>query len=197
MLLGLALAPRGASAQDRPSVRVDLQGSPPEALVSVRNLLEERRFLGALESGFPLYMEYKVTLRAPRSFRDARLGESSWEYVVLYDPLRERYTVETPDGTESISDRSALRERLAQVYLVGLVDPGDRGDLYYEAEVNARTLSDQDVDEAFAWLRGESGDSARMRHPGLFDRLARRVLVEVAPLPRLRLNGRSQAFQVK
>lgn len=188
VLLGglLAIQARG---QERPALRVDLRGTnPPEALVSVRDLLSEQRFLEALESGFPLYMEYKVTLRRPGSWRDRTVGQPVvWEYVVLFDPMRERFTVETPDGTESLPDREALRVRLAQVYRVPL-DPGGPGEYHYAGEVTARTLSDEDVDATFAWLKGQSGG------PGLLDRIARRVLVKVAPLPRMKLSARSARF---
>lgn len=188
VLLGALLA-GGLSGQERPALRVDLSGTdPPEALVSVRHLLNEPRFLQALESGFPLYMEYRVTLRRPGSLRDRAMGPPVvWEYVVLFDPVRERFTVETPDGTEGLPDRDALRARLAQVYRVPL-EPGASGEYYYAGEVTARTLSDEDVDQTFAWLKGERGG------PGLLDRIARRVLVQVAPLPRMRLGARSPTF---
>lgn len=191
MLLGGLLA-GPVHAQERPSLRVDLLGgAPAEALVSVRRLLGEQRFLSALESGFPLYLEYRVMLRQSRSWRDRTVGDPLvWEYVVLYDPVPQRFRVETPDSAESLRDREALRQRLEQVYRVQL-DPDGPGEYYYAAEVNVRTLSDQDVDETFAWLRGTQGG------PGLLDKLARRLLVEVAPLPRTRLSGRSATFPVR
>jgi hypothetical protein len=185
-----ALFAGALSGQERPSLRVDLGGPDSlEALVSVRDLLGEPRFLQALESGFPLYMEYRLALRRTRSLRDRTVGEPVvWEYVVLFDPVRERFTVETPDGTERLPDREALRARLAQVYRVPL-EPERAGEYYCAGEVTARTLSDDDVDETFAWLKGQSGG------PGLLDRIARRVLVEVAPLPRIKLSGRSATFR--
>jgi hypothetical protein len=195
--LGLAVLLGGflvgpARAQDRPGLRVDLLGSGPvEALVSVRQLLSEQRFLSALESGFPLYLEYRIMLRQSRSWHDRTVGEPlAWEYVVLYDPVRQRFRVETPDSAESLLDRDALRKRLEQVYRVQL-EPDGPGQFYYAAEVNVRTLSDQDVDETFAWLRGTQ------EGPGLLDKLARRLLVEVAPLPRIRLAGRTPVFAVR
>ncbi len=191
VLLGGLLASQ-ARGQERPNLRIDLSGTgPPEALVSVRSLLAEQRFLSALESGFPLYLEYRVMLRQSRSWRDRTVGEPLvWEYVVLYDPVRERFTVQTPDSAERMPDRDALRTRLGQVYRIQL-EPDGPGEYYYAGEVTARTLSDEDVDETFAWLRGTSGG------PGLLDRLARRVLVQVAPLPRIKLSARSSGFEVR
>ncbi len=189
VLLGGLLASQ-ARGQARPELKLDLRGTgPPEALVSLRNLLTEQRFLTALESGFPLYLEYKVMLRQPRAIRDRTVSQLLWEYVVLFDPVRERFTVETPDSTETVPNRDALRTRLARVYRVQL-EPDRPGEYYYAGELTARTLSDDDVDETFAWLRGTGGG------PGLLDRLARRVLVEVAPLPRAKLSGRSETFAV-
>jgi hypothetical protein len=175
--------------QERPALQVDLGGTdPPEALVSLRDLLSEQDFLQALESGFPLYVEYRLALRRAGSLRDRTVGEPViWEYVVLFDPVRERFTVETPDGTETLADREALRDRLARVYRVPL-EPDRAGTYYAAGQVTARTLSDDDVDETFAWLKGQT------RGPGLLDRIARRVLVEVAPLPRTKLSGRSREF---
>lgn len=179
-----------AHGQEQPALRVDLLGSGPvDATVSLRRLLAEQRFLSALESGFPLYLEYKVMLRESRSWRDRTVGEPLvWEYVVLYDPVRERFRVETPDSAETLLDRDQLRKRLERVYRVQL-EPDGAGNFYYAAEVTARTLSDEDVDETFAWLRGTGGG------PGLLDKLTRRLLVEVAPLPRLKLSGSSTAFR--
>ena len=191
VLLGGLLA-GGLSGQERPALQLDLGGTdPPEALVSMRGLLGEQRFLQALESGFPLYVEYRLTLRRSGSLRDRTVGEPvAWEYVVLFDPVREGFTMETPDGTERLPDRAALRARLAQVYRVPL-EPDRAGEYYCAGDVTARTLSDQDVDQTFAWLKGQSG------RPGLLDRIARRVLVEVAPLPRMKLSARSGRFVVR
>jgi len=187
-----ALLAGPAGAQERPSLRVDLLSSgPAQVLVSVRQLLGEQRFLSALESGFPLYLEYQVMLRQSRSWHDRTVGEPLvWEYVVLYDPVRQRFRVETPDSAESLLDRDALRTRLERVYGVQL-EPDGPGQFYYAAEVNVRTLSDEDVDETFAWLRGTQ------QGPGFLDKLARRLLVEVAPLPHIRLAGRTPAFAVR
>lgn len=191
VVLGFLLAAVPAAAQDRPVLRLDVRATdPPEVAVSVQELFSERAFLDALESGFPLYMEYHVALRAPRPLWDRTADEVSWDYVVLYDPVRERFAVETPDGTEILPDRRALRDRLARVYFVGLT-PDGAGTFYYEAEVRARTLSDEDVNETFAWLKGNNGDSARLRSPGFLTRVARKVLIQVAPLPSLSLSRRT------
>ena len=191
--LGLLLAAH-AAGQDRPALRLALHGTdPPAVFVSVEGLLAGDDFIDALRSGFPLYMEYRVLLREPRALWDRTVNEFVWEYVVVHDPVRDRFTVEAPGTTEILPDVAELRRRLAQVYDVGL-EPERPGRHYYEARVEARTLSDDDVDEAFAWLRGGNGGATGRRDPGLLTRVARKMLIRVAPLPRVTLSGRTSAF---
>jgi len=175
-------------------VRVELSGDEiPLASVSVVGLLADDRFLGAMESGFPLHVEYTVELRESRSMWDRTVSKVQWDYVVLFDPVRERYRLEFSEGTELVRDRVALRQRLETVVTVEL-SPDQAGDFYYKAMVDARTLDDEDVDEVFAWLKGEDIDSLRPDRPGLLTRTARRLLVRMAPLPRVSLEARSAKF---
>jgi hypothetical protein len=181
---------------------LDLQsGRPPNVAVSVQDLLERQSFIDALQSGFPLYMEYRLALRQPQAIRDRTLRDEVWEVVVVYDPVRERYTLRStldPAGTRVLlPDRAALALRLAQVAIWPFQGPAS-GELYYEADVEARMLSDDDVDEAFAWLRGETADSGGggLKDPGLLARVARRFLMRVTALPHVRLHARTARFTV-
>ncbi len=181
-------------AQVRPRVTVELSADRvPEAYVTVRDLLADDRFLGAMESGFPLYVEYRVELKEARPLWDRLVAREEWEFVVLYDPVRDRFVVEEAEGTEELPTRNALRRRLGATYLLGW-EPDGSGEFYYQATVSARTLSDEDVDEVFAWLKGGDADSLLRDRPGLLTRTARRLLVRIAPLPRLRLEARSRGF---
>ncbi len=185
-----------ASARQRPDVVVELRPSNgiPNAAVRVTALLSDVRFLNAMRSGFPLYVEFEVELRQSRSnWFDPVADRSYWEYVVLYDPVRDTFLFEDGDGSEEISGETALRQKLGTVYLVGLT-PDDDGRFYYEATVNARTLSDEDVDEVFDWLKGDS-DTATVQRRGVVTRTARRLLVQMAPLPRLKVSGKSRRFR--
>jgi len=186
-----------ASAQVPPTVGVELVPTDvmPDVEVSLRGLLSDRRFLNAMESGFPLYVEYRVELRNARSgWFDATIKEHGWEYVVFFDPVRELYVVEAPGVTEQFSSAAGLRGRVAQRYRVEALHPAEPGRYYYVATVTARTLSDADVDEVFAWLKGEQGDSTGLQRPGFVTRTARRLLVRVAPLPRVTLESRTEDF---
>lgn len=173
------------------SLRTGERG-PPQAVVAFSGLLGDERFPAALESGFPLYVALTVELREHRSLWDRTVDRWVWEYVVVWDPVRNVYALEDPDGTEEIADRAVLERRLARVYIVPLAAEGG-GRHHYRASVRARMLSDEDVDEVYAWLRGEDGDARRDR-PGLLARTARRVLVQVAPLPRMDLEARTDSF---
>jgi hypothetical protein len=59
------------------------------------------------------------------------------------------------------------------------------------AVLNARTLSDEDLDEVFAWLEGEAGRAPRHERPGWITRTARRHLVLVASLPATTVEAQS------
>ena len=191
----LAILATRVTGQERARVQVALRGNgTPEVHVSVRDLLADHRFVSAMESGFPLYLEYRVELRQSRSLWDRTVASEEWEFVVLHDPVRDRYVVEDAGGTEYVPTRDLLEERLASVYVVRL-QPDRDGEFHYRASVNARTLSDDDVDEVFAWLKGESVDSVPRERPGFFTRAVRRLAVQVAPLPSADLEGRTGDFR--
>ncbi len=193
LLLGLVPALTG---QARPIVRVELEEDEiPTARVSLHGLLDDDRFLSAMESGFPLYIEYRIELRESRSLWDRTVDRLEWEYVVLYDPVRIRYRVEYVDGTEYLPDVTALQGRLEDVWPVSELQPDQPGEYYFNATVTVTTLTDEDVDEVFAWLRGEEADSLSRDRPGFVTRTARKLLVRVAPLPRVEIEGKSQKFE--
>lgn len=184
-----------AAAQARPRLDVSLRertDGSPDAVVTLRDLLADDRFLSAMRSGFPLYMAYGVELRESRSMWDRTVAREAWELVVLYDPGRDLYRLEDEEGTEEIRDRVVLERRLGRSFVVEGLRPGGTGRYHYRAWVTARTLSDEDVDEVFAWLKGESEGAPR--RPGLVTRTARKLLIQVAPLPRITVEGRSEEF---
>ena len=188
-----------ARAQVRPVLEIELVPTReiPDVEIGVMGLLSDRRFLNAMESGFPLYVEYSIALRRARStWFDGTVKDLILEYVVFFDPVRELYVVEARGVTEQLSSEQALRTRIAQRYRIEDLHPDEPGRYYYSATINARTLSDSDVDEVFAWLKGDRGSAAEIDRPGFVTRTARRLLVRVAPLPRLTLEERTEDFQV-
>lgn len=185
-----------ALAQANVHVELRPDDSPPIASVQLRNLLDDRSFVSAMESGFPLHLEYHVELRKTRSsWFDETVDEATVDFVAVYDPVRERFVVENATGTEYLDDEAALSRYLQLVYLLQLEAP-EPGRFYYRATVNARTLSDEDVDEVFDWLRGDD-DSSEVRTRGIFTRTARKLLVQVAALPSVTVSARTPEFEAR
>jgi len=163
----------------------------PAATVTIRGLLTDQ-VVNALESGFPLYVRVHVALREPGGLFGGRVAqEADWDYVVLRDPVRSLYAIEEPDTSRTISSRDSLAYRISRPLRFEL-EPGRPGRYFYLVRLEARTLSDQDVDEAFAWLNG--GDNVQVERPGFFTRAARRFLVRVMPLPSFEIEERSVMF---
>ena len=81
------------------------------------------------------------------------------------------------------------------VKAVSELQPDEPGEYYFNATVTVTTLTDEDVDEVFAWLRGEGADEVSRDKPGLVTRTARKLLVRVAPLPRVEIEGKSEKFE--
>ena len=190
LLAGLA---RPLAGQGPPDVTLAVRTTDGVAAeVVVRDLFTDDRFRAAMESGFPLYLEYRIELREARSLWDRTETAVTWERVVLWDPVRERYVVEDAEGTEFVGNLGALERRLSGPWRVQFELDG-AGEFYVKAVLTARTLSDEDVDEVFAWLKGESDMPERSR-PGFITRTARRLLVQVAPLPAMSVETRSPSF---
>jgi hypothetical protein len=197
--VALLLVAGSLAGQARPHLDVELRRTgtdPPQAAVRMRDLLADGEYLRAMRSGFPLYVALAVELREQRSLWDRTVDRWVLEYVVLHDPVRDAYVLEDPDGTEQIPDSAVLARKLGSVYVVQL-QPAEDGRYHYRATVRARTLSDEDVNEVYAWLRGDGAEPAERERPGFLARAARKVLVQVAPLPRLTLEGRTEEFEIR
>ena len=181
-------------AAQEPSLRIALtEDANPHAVFSMANLLANGEFAAAMESGFPLYVEFTLALRESKSLWDSEVKAETFEYVILFDPVRERFRLEDMETTEIIRTPELLARRVAQEYEIGLV-PETNGTFYYRVSVDVRTLDDSDVDEVFAWLKGEDVDTDRPDRPGVLTRAARRLLVAVAPLPSVHVEARTLSF---
>lgn len=186
--------------QGGPRLEVGLERnvSPGPALtVSLRGLLTDDRFLRTMQSGFPLYVAYTAELRRSRSnWFDQTVDYYTWEFVVLHDPVRESFVAEQADGTVHLGTVGEFDDYLSRVFDIRQLTPNGEGRYYYKVTVDARTLSDADVDEVFDWLKGDNADSSELRQRGLLTRTARHILVRVAPLPRLTLTEETERFRV-
>jgi Transcriptional regulator of heat shock gene len=79
------------------------------------------------------------------------------------------------------------------------VQPAQTGRYYYTASLEISTLSDSDLDELQRFLEGDLDEVAQGKE-GVGDALGRgatRFLLRLAGLPSLRLEVRSQTFDVR
>lgn len=203
--LALAAAPPLA-AQVKLSVSLTAEspgsvGQLPEARLT--GLLQDERWTSALLSGLPLRLHYRLELwRARASWFDAAVRSVEWDVVVRREPLLDQYSVTTVllgrTRQQRYADLAALGTALGVAYRIA-VRPSEKGDYYFVATLSVSTLSDADLDEMDRVLRGEAG-AATDDNGSLGDavgRSARRMLLRVAGLPIMRLDGRSRTFGVK
>ncbi len=173
----------------------------PEARVS--GLLEDDRWTSALLSGLPLRLHYRLELwRARSSWFDAAVRSIDWDVVVRREPLLDQYTVTTVllgrTRQQRYPDLAALGRAIGVAYRIA-VRASEKGNYYYVATLSVSTLSDSDLDEMDRVMRGETG-AATDDNTNLGDavsRSARRMLLRVAGLPIMRVEGKSETFEVK
>lgn len=194
--LGLALSTGGAPvvAQADPEISITRE-SDTTVVVGVDGLDSDRRFVGAVNNGFPLYIEFRIELRESRGiWFDRSAAERIVEYVVSFDPVRDVYVVDDQAKTEELRGEVQVRRYLDRRYRAVFEIPPP-GRYYYAVTVDARTLSDADVDEVYDWLRGDDSEPPQQR--GILTRAARRLLIEVAPLPRWSDRVETDRFDIR
>src|SRR5690348_9560517 len=207
----MLVAARGAAqAQTPPSVRLTLRlaadtlasGSRPPVVRS-ENLLDDGRWISALRSGLPVRLHYTVGVwRSRGGWFDAFERQVVWDVVLRHEPLLDQYTVLTLVGGRVRERRyatlDALSAALAFAYQVS-VRPEAAGHFYYTASLEISTLSDSDLDELQRFLEGDLGDGADDKNSvgDVLGRGATRFLLRLAGLPSLRLEVRSQTFDVR
>ena len=205
-LVPAAVGKAGLAAQARLEVRLapDTGAVGTRAPVTrVRDLLDDTRWLSALESGLPLRLHFRLQRWHSRgSWFDDVERTVDWDVVVRREPLREEYVVETTlSGRRTVRrypTSEALEAALGYSYLVRIA-PRARGTYYYQVLLTLTTLSDSDLAELERFLRGDLGGAAAGQD-GVGDALgrgARRLLLRLAGLPSLKLDGRSDRFEVK
>ncbi|HEV8123651.1 MAG TPA: DUF4390 domain-containing protein [Gemmatimonadales bacterium] len=210
--VGLALGIAGPLASQDGVVRVSVALTPDTAQSGQRNpevrtsagLLEEDRWVSMLRSGFPLRMHYRVEIWRSRSaWFDDLVRQVEWDVVVRHEPLLDQYAVNTIMPGRARENRYTGIDPLARaleavVYRIAFRPPPP-GEYYYVASLQVSTLSDSDLDELERFLRGDLGPAASEGRD-LGDALGRgatRVLLKLAGVPSLRIEGRSERFRVK
>ena len=196
-LLSGAAALHPAAAQ-HPSLSVRVADETGTARVQSAALLADGKYVALLRSGFPLRLHYRVELWKVRSsWFDQFVHEASWDAVVRHDPLSDDFVlVRTGGSTTRYPTVDDLAHALEIPYRVTLLPRGG-GRFYFVCRLELTTLNDTDLEELTRWLKGEAGPAVA-GSGSLGDALSRgaqRVLVRIAGLPRLTLEGRSAAFR--
>jgi hypothetical protein len=198
------------SAQSPPAVSLGIRLSTDSAargtrvpVVRAQNLLADGRWLSTLRSGLPVRLHYRLEIwRSRGGWLDLLTRQTEWDVVVRHEPLLDQYTLLTIFANRAQERRyatvDALSAALAFAYQVN-VGPGQPGRYYYTAVLEVSTLSDSDLDELERFLDGDLGDVAQGRG-NVGDALGRgatRFLLRLAGLPSLRLEARSDGFEVR
>ena len=209
IVLGTLPGPARLEAQDR-GVRLEIRLATDSAadgarnpIVRSENLLGDDRWLGALRSGLPVRLHYRLEVwRSREGWFDLFARQTEWDVVVRHEPLLDQYTLLTVTGSRVQERRyatiDALNAALGFSYQVN-VRPRIRGEYYYAATLEISTLSDSDLDELERFLEGDLGGVPQSRE-GIGDALGRgatRLLLRLAGLPSLRLEARTRAFRVR
>jgi hypothetical protein len=166
-------------------------------------LLTDDRWLTALRSGLPVRLHYGVEVWQSREgWFDLLVRQTEWDVVVRHEPLLDQYTLLTITGNRVQERRyatlDALTAALAFAYQVN-VRPREPGRYYYAGSLELSTLSDSDLDELERFLEGDLPGVAQ--GPGgigeALGRGATRLLLRLAGLPSLRLEARTEGFEVR
>jgi hypothetical protein len=175
-----------------------------DPLIRAQHLLSDSRLISMLRSGFPLRMHYRAELWRSRSgWFDAFSRAVEWDVVVRHEPLLDQYAVTTIMPGRTRENRYTGLEPLAQAldgvaYQIAfrVAEPGE---YYYNAALQVSTLSDSDLDELERFLRGDLGPAASEGRDfgDAVGRGATRLLLKLAGLPSLRVEGRSGRFRVR
>jgi hypothetical protein len=199
----VAQAPRGVGLE----VGLARDSAPDggrDPVVRAENLLGDDRWLTALRSGLPVRLHYRVEVwRSRNGWFDLFDRQTEWDVVVRHEPLLDQYTLLTLTGSRVQERRYATLDALSAAlrfsYQVSM-RPRERGEYYYAASLEISTLSDSDLDELERFLEGDPGGGGAAGRQGLGDALGRgatRLLLRLAGLPSLRLEGRSEGFRVR
>ena len=210
MVLSGVGAPEARAQQPR-AVALSVGLSPDTArtgrrdpLVRAQYLLSDSRLISMISSGFPLRMHYRVELWRSRSgWFDAFERAVEWDVVVRHEPLLDQYAVNTIMPGRTRENRyiglTALSEALDGVAYQIAFRVNQPGNYYYNAALQVSTLSDSDLDELERFLRGDLGPAASEGRDfgDAVGRGATRLLLKLAGLPSVRVEGRSGRFTVR
>jgi hypothetical protein len=195
LVLGFGIAAIPSVAAQNPSLAVTRDG--PMARVQATGLLDDGKFIDLMRSGFPLRLHYRLELWGVRSgWFDRYVTGAEWDAVARHDPLSNDYfLVRTGGNVSRYSSTEDLAKALAIPYRVALTADGN-GRFYLVCRLQVTTLNETDLEELTRWLKGDVTPAVSGRE-SLGEALthgAQRVLIRIAGLPTLTLEGRSPVF---
>lgn len=208
MALASVFGHRLALSQNRVNLEVSLasdsaQDGTRDPILRARGLLSDDRWTSMLNSGFPVRMHFRVELWRDRDiWFDALLRQVEWDVVIRREPLLDQYTVNTITpasvGERRYATLGALVSALEYAYRI-TIGPAEQGNYYYAGVLGLATLSDSDLEEIDRFLRGDLGAAAGGGENlgEAVSRGAKRLLLRLAGLPSVRLEGRSEHFRVR
>jgi hypothetical protein len=169
--------------------------------VRTPDILRDRRWLESLQNSFPLRLNFRVEVwRVRTDWFDALERAFEWETVIQYEPLADQYAktvlyAGVPRSIQRFSTLQELERDLERVNQVNIA-PAGSGEYYFTADLQIRTLSDEEVEELERFLQGQPADENPDR-PGSVARTAKRLLLQFGGLPYDDLEARSRRFRVR
>jgi hypothetical protein len=195
LLACAAAAPSLPAGAQQPSLTVLEQSGV--ARVQATALLADGKFVGLMQSGFPLRLHYRLELwRARSGWFDQFVSDWSGDAVANHDPLADDFVlIRTGGAVTRYATADSLARALELPYRVRLAPKGS-GKFYFLCRLDVTTLNDTDLEELTRWLKGDVSPavSGQGNVGGALVRGAQRILVRIAGLPRLTLEARSETF---
>jgi hypothetical protein len=198
---------RGTAAQEVATstarLEITLTEDSPDApsvfpLVRTHDLLVGGPWISLLREGLPVRLRYRLELwRSKSGWFDDLERHVEWDVVVRWEPVLFEFSVRTITSSGTRERRYATAEALASAlgstYRVA-IQPPSPGTHYYMASLTVSTLSDSDIAELERFLRGTEEDAGGEAIGDAIGRAMTRLLLRMAGLPSIRLEGRSRHF---
>ncbi len=210
LLAALILAAGAARAQEsgeRPraspgltiELRRDSTGALQAPVIRASSLMGDGSFEGSLRNGFPVRFSFRLALWRDASLFDRLVRETTWDAVVILDPVTNTYQlVRTPETrVDNFADLRTLDSALATPFTVEMLPPARSSRYYYVVNLDAESLPLSELDEIERWLRGDLGRAITQRGDvsNAFSRGARLVMIRLSGLPHRSLQSRTRKFQ--
>lgn len=205
-LSSIAAAP--ADGQQLPPVHLEVRLTSPALsgsrapIVQSKDLLSDDRWVSALRSGLPVRLHYRLEVwRSREGWFDNFERQTQWDVVVRHEPLLDQYSLLTIIAGRGQERRYATLDALSAALAFSFqvnIKPTQSGRYYYAASLEISTLSDTDLDELRRFLEGDpDGPEGNDKVGDVLGRGATRLLLRLAGLPTLRLEARSEGFEVR